>query len=75
MQGFADDVFEGAYNITADAQSGLGIFDDLTIILNVDLNVTGMNRDVQVSIGTVHWHMHVHMAPHLLLYPQRTMVA
>lgn len=48
-QGFADDVFEGAYNITTDAQKGLGIFDDLSVILNVDVNVTGMNTDVQVS--------------------------
>lgn len=54
MQGLADDVFEGAYNITTDAQSGLRIFDDLTVILDVDVNVTGMQRDVQVSIRHVH---------------------
>lgn len=58
LQGFADDVFEGAYNITADAQSGLGIFDDLTVILNVDVNVTGLNTDVQVSIRPVNWYTH-----------------
>ncbi|KAL3142107.1 hypothetical protein ABBQ32_004725 [Trebouxia sp. C0010 RCD-2024] len=45
--GFADDVFEGAYNITTDAQQGLGIFDGLSQILNVDVNVSGMNSNIQ----------------------------
>ena len=51
-------MFEGAYNITADAQSGLSIFDDLNVILDVDLNVTGMNTDIEVSTGIVYWLMH-----------------
>lgn len=59
LQGFADDVFEGAYNITTDAQSGLGIFDNITAILNVDVNVTGMNTEVQVSIRLLHCNKHM----------------
>lgn len=54
LQGFADDVFEGAYNITTDAQQGLGIFDGLSQILNVDVNVSGMNSNIQVSSNPVH---------------------
>ena len=49
MQGFADKVFGAAYNITTDADLALGIFDDLVVILNVDVNVTGMNNDIAVS--------------------------
>ncbi len=49
FQGFANEVFDAAYNITTDADSALGIFDDLVVILNVDVNVSGMNSDVTVS--------------------------
>jgi len=49
LQGFANEVFDAAYNITTDADSALGIFDDLVVILNVDVNVSGMNSDVTVS--------------------------
>ena len=49
LQGFANDVFAAAYNITTDADSALGIFDDLVLILNVDVNVSGMTSDVTVS--------------------------
>lgn len=70
LQGFADDVFEAAYNITTDAQSGLGIFDDLTVILNVDVNTTGMNTDVQVSFR--HMPCHIHTTPKLECEPKWT---
>ncbi|DBB04426.1 TPA: hypothetical protein ACH3X1_012908 [Trebouxia sp. C0004] len=46
LTGFANEAFEAAYNITTDADSALGIFDDLVVILNVDVNVSGMNSDV-----------------------------
>ena len=49
FQGFANEVFDAAYNITTDADSALGIFDNLVVILNVDVNVSGMNSDVTVS--------------------------
>ena len=49
LQGFADDIFGAAYNITTDANKALGIFDALITILNVDVNVTGMNSDITVS--------------------------
>lgn len=49
LQGFANDVFDAAYNITTHADSALVIFDDLVVILNVDVNVSGMNSDVAVS--------------------------
>ena len=54
LQDFADNVFEGAYNITTDAQQGLGIFDNLSEVLSVDVNVSGMNRDIQVSSRIAH---------------------
>ena len=43
-------MFGAAYNITTDADSALGIFDNLVVILNVDVNVSGMNSDVAVSL-------------------------
>jgi hypothetical protein len=49
-------VFGAAYNITTDADSALGIFDDLVVILNVDVNVSGMNSDVAVSLQGIHGH-------------------
>lgn len=48
MQDFADDVFGAAYNITRDADRALAIFDDMITILNVDVNVSGMNTDIAV---------------------------
>ncbi|KAL0048626.1 hypothetical protein WJX82_007262 [Trebouxia sp. C0006] len=51
LTGFANEVFDAAYNITTDADSALGIFDDLVVILNVDVNVSGMNSDV-TCVGT-----------------------
>ena len=53
MQGFADNVFDAAYNITTDADSALGIFDDLVTILNVDVNVTGINSDAMVGFWRI----------------------
>ncbi|DBA78043.1 TPA: hypothetical protein ACH3X2_008019 [Trebouxia sp. C0005] len=50
-RGFANDVFDAAYNITTHADSALVIFDDLVVILNVDVNVSGMNSDV-ACVGT-----------------------
>lgn len=54
MQGFANEVFGAAYNITTDADSALGIFDDLVVVLNVDVNVSGVNSDVTVSLQCIH---------------------
>ena len=44
-----DSVLNAAEAIPNDANSALLIFDDLVTILNVDVNVTGMNADVAVS--------------------------
>jgi len=60
-------VFGAAYNITTDADSALGIFDDLVVILNVDVNVSGMNSDVAVSLQGIHGHCVY------LLYPKNMM--
>ena len=35
--------------MTTDADSATNIFDDLVTILNVDVNVSGINSDVAVS--------------------------
>ena len=45
-----DGVFGAAFDITTDADIALGIFDDLIVILNVDVNVSGMNSAAQVRL-------------------------
>ncbi len=68
IQGFANEVFGAAYNITTDADSALGIFDDLVVILNVDVNVSGMNSDVAVSLQCIHGHCVHQLYPKGIVY-------
>ena len=48
MQGFTGGVLDAANVIPQDANKALLIFDNLVTILNVDVNITGMNTDVAV---------------------------
>lgn len=43
-------VLDAAGSIPTDADKALVIFDNLVVILNVDVNVTGMNNDAAVSV-------------------------
>lgn len=45
-------ILDAAAAIPNDANTALLIFDDLVTILNVDVNVTGMNSNVAVSPQT-----------------------
>lgn len=49
VQGFVNSVLNAAGVIPQDANKALVIFDNLQTILDVDVNVTGMNNDVMVS--------------------------
>ena len=54
MQGYLDSVFDAAEAIPEEANKALLIFDDLVTILNVDVNVTGMNNDAAVGAPALH---------------------
>lgn len=62
MQDFMESVLDAAGAIPNDANSALLILDDLVTILNVDVNVTGMNADVAVSLLALVFEMHLKAA-------------
>lgn len=59
MQDFMESVLNAAEAIPNDANSALLIFGDLVTILNVDVNVTGMNADVAVSFLALVCNVHI----------------
>lgn len=52
VQDYLDSIFDAAEAIPQDANKALLIFDALVLILQVDVNVAGINRDVAVG-GTM----------------------
>lgn len=49
VQGFVGSVFDAADVIPQDANRALVIFENLQTILDVDVNINGINNDVAVS--------------------------
>ena len=70
MQDFMESVLNAAEAIPNDANSALLIFGDLVTILNVDVNVTGMNADVAVSLLALVCNVHIKIW-HACLLAQR----
>ena len=67
MQDFVGSVLDAAGSIPTDANKALTIFDDLVVILNVDVNVTGMNNDAEVRF--VMSNLHFHLTVRLSMWP------
>ena len=59
MQDYMNTILTAAGAIPDDANTALLIFDDLLTILSVDVNVTGMNSDIAVSmlVVTHQWYL------------------